>query len=645
MKLRQRTGVGERIVNDRRIKFLFDLDGTLTAEETLPIIGREFGRGHEIAKLTEQVISGTIPFVTGFLDKVRILGDLDVNKISTLLTKTRLNPEIVDFILEDPERAAIVTGNFRGWIEGLVSLFPCEVFASEGLVGSDNRIEITSVLRKEDVVREFQAQGYKVVFIGEGNNDSEAMRWADVSIGFGLVHQPANSVLEIADYLIYCEKALVRLLQQIASPSTGTTLVLSAAGTGSRLGIGQTKGLLDFYGHSLISHQLSLFSDVDDLRVVIGFQGIDLVSEVLKHRDDVLFVFNHNYKSTGTAMSVYLGSLHGREQIIAWDADTIVHPDDVETCLASDSEFLGVSKQQTEEGIFAELDEHGRVMKFTKTPGPLEWTGPAKLNRSKILATQGNLFEMLEVNALPLPSLEVRAMDVDTPSDYETALQLYKSWYLGNRRIHEYYDHMAQTITSPLETRNNAPDSTKWDVELVLNYASATTDLLDLGSGTGLLVNQVAEHFRSVTAVEKYREFSRFIETRPNVSVVNADVLTLEVSRKFQLITLFGLMNFFSDIEAEGIYRKVFEFLEEGGRILVKHQMGIRADVIVTGFSEELGVEYFSNYRGLEREKNLLREVGLQIEEVFDIYPAELNRWQNTHFYALVATRPPKSNL
>ena len=71
------------------------------------------------------------------------------------------------------------------------------------------------ILNKESVVKKYQEMGEKVVYIGDGNNDIEAMRLADVSIAAGLVHHPANSILPFADYLIFDEKALCRQLNQL----------------------------------------------------------------------------------------------------------------------------------------------------------------------------------------------------------------------------------------------------------------------------------------------------------------------------------------------------------------------------------------------------------------------------------------------
>ena len=62
-------------------------------------------------------------------------------------------------------------------------------------------------------------------------------------------------------------------------------------------------------------------------------------------------------------------------------------------------------------------------------------------------------------------------------------------------------------------------------------------------------------------------------------------------------------------------------------------------DVCIKGYSNELGCEYYANYRWIENELNLLRKVGFKISEVVDIYPDEFNRWKNTKFYALVCEK------
>ena len=52
--------------------------------------------------------------------------------------------------------------------------------------------------------------------------------------------------------------------------SSVKSVVISCAGIGSRLGLGLTKALVQINGRSLISWQLELFKDVEDIRIVIG---------------------------------------------------------------------------------------------------------------------------------------------------------------------------------------------------------------------------------------------------------------------------------------------------------------------------------------------------------------------------------------
>lgn len=72
--------------------------------------------------------------------------------------------------------------------------------------------------------------------------------------------------------------------------SSVKSVVISCAGIGSRLGLGLTKALVQINGRSLISWQLELFKDVEDIRIVIGFQANDIIEEVRKHRQDVIFI-------------------------------------------------------------------------------------------------------------------------------------------------------------------------------------------------------------------------------------------------------------------------------------------------------------------------------------------------------------------
>jgi hypothetical protein len=97
-------------------------------------------------------------------------------------------------------------------------------------------------------------------------------------------------------------------------------------------------------------------------------------------------------------------------------------------------------------------------------------------------------------------------------------------------------------------------------------------------------------------------------------------------------------MNYFNTDEATTVYKKAKSFVKLGGTLVVKNQFGVKEDVTVAGFSEEIGRNYYSNYRHVDSEVALLGLLGFKNIEVTDIYPAEFNRWENTHFYAITAT-------
>ncbi|MCL2786413.1 MAG: NTP transferase domain-containing protein [Methanomassiliicoccaceae archaeon] len=205
------------------------------------------------------------------------------------------------------------------------------------------------------------------------------------------------------------------------------SVVLSCAGTGSRLGLAQTKVLIEIDGKSLMAWQLELLKDVEDLRIVVGYQADAVVKEVLNYRKDVTFVYNHNYFNTKTGTSFYLGAKDGNDYAIGWDGDLIVHPDDIDKCLNSKGEYIVYSDRMSDEAVFVRTDENGDVLSFSREDGDYEWTGPVCIKKDKLKYTSGNVFNMLEGH-LPMKGVKVRAQDIDTYDDYQKAVEFIRSW-------------------------------------------------------------------------------------------------------------------------------------------------------------------------------------------------------------------------
>lgn len=156
-----------------------------------------------------------MPFVESFIRRVHILGKLPVSEICSLLENVPLYEKLHGFIMSNSEKCAVATGNLSCWTEKLSCRIGCTCFCSSAEVENDKVIRLTSILKKENVVQRYKSEGCEVVYVGDGNNDLEAMRLADVAIAAGLTHDPAISILGAADYVIYTEEALCRQLNQL----------------------------------------------------------------------------------------------------------------------------------------------------------------------------------------------------------------------------------------------------------------------------------------------------------------------------------------------------------------------------------------------------------------------------------------------
>lgn len=412
------------------MKFLFDLDGTVTSQETLPVIANHFKCQEEIADLTKRTVAGNVPFIESLIRRVNILGKYSVKETSDLLEQVSLYPEIKKFIDAHRADCIIVTGNLTCWCEGLFKKIGCQCYGSEAECEGDKVVKLKSILRKEQIVDQYKALGETVVFIGDGNNDLEAMRHANIAIAAGLTHNPAQGLLSITDYIIFNEHALCRQMQQLAGEvSDEKSVVISCAGIGSRLGLGLTKALVEINGGSLISWQLKLFKDVKDLRLVIGFQGSEIIEEVRKYRDDVIFCYNHRYFETKTGASFYFGARHANNEIIEWDGDLLVHPDDVKMLLNTPGEYICYGDKTSEETVFVRTNDKGEVLSFSRESGDYEWTGPACMAKRNLTYNSNNVFNMFEP-LCPMRGIKVRAYDIDTYNDYVRVSEITKDWIL-----------------------------------------------------------------------------------------------------------------------------------------------------------------------------------------------------------------------
>ena len=206
------------------------------------------------------------------------------------------------------------------------------------------------------------------------------------------------------------------------------TVIICCAGMGTRLGIGSTKALVKVAGKSLIQHQLEQLKDFDDVRIVVGFQAERLINEALTYRKDLMFAFNSDYKTTGPLASAKKAIVGAREYTIILGGDMFIHPDDFKRFLEQDGQCISYTRIHSSEPIYIDIDSDNRAIGFNKTVKNLEWSGLVKFKTDRFDGEKYYVHQMVE-GLLPIPSIETRAIDIDTPEDYEKVVAWVESDY------------------------------------------------------------------------------------------------------------------------------------------------------------------------------------------------------------------------
>lgn len=208
---------------------------------------------------------------------------------------------------------------------------------------------------------------------------------------------------------------------------TTKSVIISCAGIGSRLGLATTKSLVEINGLTVIARLLKSLQDVQDIRIVIGYQAGDVINEVKRYRPDAIFCYNHEYFTTKTGASFYLGARHGNNYSIEIDGDLLIHPDDMKMLLEQSGEWIAYSEISSDDAMFVRVDSEGNVLSFSTESGDYEWTGPACVMRNRLRYASGHVYNMLEP-LLPMKGIKIRACDIDTYDDYKRAAEFVKSW-------------------------------------------------------------------------------------------------------------------------------------------------------------------------------------------------------------------------
>ncbi|SHO60967.1 Choline kinase [Pseudoxanthobacter soli DSM 19599] len=202
--------------------------------------------------------------------------------------------------------------------------------------------------------------------------------------------------------------------------------VIAAAGLGSRLGHGKPKCLVEVGGVMILKHLLHLVKDVEDVRVVVGFEEKTVISEIVRIRPDVLVVRNPGFRSTTTLHSYELGARHLSGDCLFMDGDMLIEPDGFAAFLATcrpGVPRLGITKAKTLDAVFTTI-EGGAATAFSRNePTTYEWANISWLP-IKFFSDIGNtaVYEHLR-QYLPMDTMELTSYEIDNEHDLSLAKQ------------------------------------------------------------------------------------------------------------------------------------------------------------------------------------------------------------------------------
>lgn len=197
--------------------YCFDLDGTLTRQELLPLIAVSVGLEDEISVLTQATIAGILPFEKSFKLRVRLLKEAKIEAIHQILeSEVDFRQDLLAFIQQNLHQCFVVTGNLDIWVKPLLDKLGIESFTSSAQLDHQGRLNgVSHILNKSDAVKSLRKRFDRIVTIGEGMNDVPMFEVADWRIAFGATHEPNPTLCKLSDFIVYDEGSLCRLLKML----------------------------------------------------------------------------------------------------------------------------------------------------------------------------------------------------------------------------------------------------------------------------------------------------------------------------------------------------------------------------------------------------------------------------------------------
>ncbi|MDR2695806.1 MAG: NTP transferase domain-containing protein [Deltaproteobacteria bacterium] len=200
-------------------------------------------------------------------------------------------------------------------------------------------------------------------------------------------------------------------------------VIIAAAGTGTRLGLGRPKCLVPINGTPLINYLLFLLRDFADIRLVVGFGREEVRTHVAALRSGVRFITNADFENTNTLQSLFLGAQGVEGNCLCLDGDMVIEEASFARFLAQCANGLpriAVSEDITDDPVYAAAGRTSsgelEILAFTIEPTAHEWANVAYIPADWLAWENLHFFRRLQ-NYLPCSGAVLRRLEVDTGQD------------------------------------------------------------------------------------------------------------------------------------------------------------------------------------------------------------------------------------
>lgn len=180
-----------------RFLVVLDVDSTLINEEAIELIANEAGSGAEVARITERAMAGELDFAESLTERVATLAGLSVGRLADAASRISVTAgarALIDSVHAAGGVVAVVSGGFHELLDPLAATLGLDAHRANRLEVADGRLTgrtsgpVIDAAAKASALREwaasFDVPSTRTVAVGDGANDLEMMRAAQLSVAF-----------------------------------------------------------------------------------------------------------------------------------------------------------------------------------------------------------------------------------------------------------------------------------------------------------------------------------------------------------------------------------------------------------------------------------------------------------------------------